>query len=155
MMATKQVPIRFAVPPGQIIRSELEARGWSQERLAAEMGRPYQAINAIVNGHKAITADTAIELGDAFGTSAVYWMNLEAAYQLYKAHQKRKAIAGAKLAVNREAPFGASAKTKQDTALIDASVIGEPLKVRGGSQRIAATKPPVERNHGVKRKVHR
>ena len=89
-MATKQTPIRFAVPPGQIIRGELEAREWSQETLAKKMDRPYQAVNAIVNGHKTITADTAIELGNAFGTSPVYWMNLQTAYQLYQAHQKRK-----------------------------------------------------------------
>jgi addiction module HigA family antidote len=105
-MATKQAPIRFAVPPGQIIRAELEARGWSQEKLATELKRPYQAINAIVNGHKAIMADMAIELGDAFGTSAVYCMNLEAAYQLYKANQKRKAIAAVKPVVARKAATG-------------------------------------------------
>ena len=116
-MATKRDPIRFAVSPGQIIRSELEARGWSQERLAAEMERPYQAINAIVNGHKAITADTAIELGDALGTSAVYWMNLEAAYQLYKAHQKRKANAAAKPVVARKAASGRTTAQKPHSGL--------------------------------------
>jgi addiction module HigA family antidote len=116
-MATKQTPIRFAVSPGQIIRAELEARGWSQEKLASEMKRPYQAINAIVNGHKAIMADTAIELGDAFGMSAVYWMNLEAAYQLYKAHQKRKAIAAAKPVVARKAASGRTIAQKPHSGL--------------------------------------
>lgn len=89
-MTAKQTPIRFAVPPGYFIREEIEGRGWSQEKLAASMGRPYQALNAIINGHKIITADTAIELGEAFGTSASYWLNLETAWQLYKADQKRK-----------------------------------------------------------------
>ena len=60
------------------------------------MGRPYQPINEIVNGHKRITAETAIELALAFGTSDVYWMNLQTAYDLYRAHQKRELIAKAK-----------------------------------------------------------
>jgi HTH-type transcriptional regulator/antitoxin HigA len=92
-MATKPPPIRFADSPGSFIREELEARGWTQEKLAAKMGRPLPPLNAIINGHKAITAQTAIELGEAFGTSAVYWMNLQSSYDLYKAAQKkRKAV---------------------------------------------------------------
>ncbi len=88
-MATKQNAIRYAVAPGHFIREELQARGWSQESLAAKMGRPFQTINGIINGHKKITAETAIELGEAFGTSAIMWLNLESSYQLYKASQKK------------------------------------------------------------------
>jgi HTH-type transcriptional regulator/antitoxin HigA len=89
-MSAKHEPIRYAVAPGELIREELETRAWTQGELAAKLGRPYQAVNAIVNGHKAITADTAIELGEAFGTSAVYWLNLQSAYQLYLAHQRKR-----------------------------------------------------------------
>jgi hypothetical protein len=56
-----------------------------------EMQRPYQAENAIVNGHKAITPETTIDLRCAFGTSAEYRMNLESAYRLQTAFQKRNA----------------------------------------------------------------
>ena len=105
-MATKQTPIRFAVAPGYFIREELVARGWSQERLAAKMGRPLQALNAIINGHKIITADTAIELGDAFATSAVYWMNLHTAHQLYKAAEKKKIVLTRKQLTGRRAASG-------------------------------------------------
>jgi len=105
-MATKPTPIRFAVSPGYFVREELEARGWSQEKLAAKMGRPYQTVNAIINGHKSITADTAIELGSAFGTSAAYWLNLQTAHQLYKASQKRKLVVTAKKMIARGAPSG-------------------------------------------------
>ena len=90
-MTTKQASIRHAVAPGHFIREELQARGSSQETLAAKMDRPYQTVNGIINGHKRITAETAIELGAAFGTSAIMWLNLESAYQLYKASQKKKA----------------------------------------------------------------
>jgi addiction module HigA family antidote len=59
------------------------------QKLATEMGRPYQEVNACVNGDKAFTPDTAMDLGCAFGTSAVYWMNLETAYRLHKAGVER------------------------------------------------------------------
>lgn len=69
-------------PPGEYIRDELEAREWTQTTLAAIMGRPVQTVNEIVNGKKRITPQTAQELARAFGTSAEFWMNLEASYRL-------------------------------------------------------------------------
>jgi len=69
-------------PPGEFIREELEARDWTQSDLARILGRPLQAVNMIINGRKAITPETAIELAAAFGTSAELWMNLETAYRL-------------------------------------------------------------------------
>ena len=80
-------------PPGDFIREELEARGWSQRALAEILGRPIQAINEIVNGKKRITAETAKELALAFGTSADLWMNLENAYRLATADDADPAIA--------------------------------------------------------------
>jgi HTH-type transcriptional regulator / antitoxin HigA len=55
------------------------------------MGRPFQAVNAIINGRKTITADTALQLEDVFGASATYWMGLEAEYQIYRCKQMRLA----------------------------------------------------------------
>ena len=127
-MATKHTPIRFAVPPGYFIREELEARGWSQETLAAKMGRPYQALNAIINGHKIITADTAIELGDAFGTSAIYWLNLQTAFQLFKAAQKKKLIATAKQTIGRNTTSSGKGRRKADPLTLDPPVTGRALE---------------------------
>ena len=62
-MAAKQSQIRPAPRPGHFIREELQAREWSQKTLAAKMGRPFQTVNRIINGHKRITAEMAIELG--------------------------------------------------------------------------------------------
>ena len=69
--------------PGEYIRDELEAKGWTQEQFAKVMGRPLQAINEIVNGKKAITAQTAKELGLALGTGPDFWMNLQSYYELH------------------------------------------------------------------------
>jgi addiction module HigA family antidote len=71
------------VPPGRILGNELKARGWTQRDLAAMMGRPVQAISAIVRGVQQITPETAIELSEALGTSPEFWMNLETNYRLF------------------------------------------------------------------------
>jgi HTH-type transcriptional regulator / antitoxin HigA len=83
-MTTKPRPVAEAFPPGDFIREELEARGWTQSDLAAILGRPFQAVNAIINGRKAITPRTARELEAALGPSAELWMNLEISYRLHK-----------------------------------------------------------------------
>jgi HTH-type transcriptional regulator/antitoxin HigA len=77
-----------AVSPGEIIKMELEERGWSQRDLAEIMGRPPQAISEIIRGAKQITPETALELAQAFGTSAEIWMNLEANYRLQRARRR-------------------------------------------------------------------
>ena len=56
-------------PPGDFIREELDARGWTQRDLAEILGRPTQAINAIINAKKEVTPETAVALGAALGTS--------------------------------------------------------------------------------------
>ncbi|WP_019498567.1 HigA family addiction module antitoxin [Pseudanabaena sp. PCC 6802] len=74
-------------PPGRILSRELEARGWTQKDLAEITGRPIQTINEIVQAKKQITPDTALDLGEAFGTSAEFWTNLETKYRLYLARK--------------------------------------------------------------------
>jgi HTH-type transcriptional regulator/antitoxin HigA len=76
-------------PPGRTIKRELEARVWTQKDLAHIMDRPEQFISQLVNAHKRITPETALQLADAFGTSADLWLNMEASYQLYQARQER------------------------------------------------------------------
>lgn len=72
-------------PPGEFLREELEARGWSQQELADILDRPPRLISELVAGKRAVTPETAMGLADAFGTSPDYWMNLESQYQLAKA----------------------------------------------------------------------
>lgn len=78
--------------PGEFLREELEARGWSQTELAEILGRPPRLINEIIAGKRAITPETAKGLAAAFGTSAEFWMNLETSYQLSKAQIAEKEV---------------------------------------------------------------
>lgn len=69
-------------PPGDFLREELEARGWSQMDFAEIIGRPRKAVSEILAGKRQVTPDTATELAAALGTSPEYWLRLEALYQL-------------------------------------------------------------------------
>ncbi len=73
-----------AFPPGDYIREELDARGWTQQDLATILGRSLVGVSLIVTGKQTITPDTAKALAEAFGTSPDLWLNLESAYQLHK-----------------------------------------------------------------------
>ncbi|MGH9682279.1 MAG: HigA family addiction module antitoxin [Candidatus Acidiferrales bacterium] len=72
-----------AFPPGEILKDELEARGWTQDTLAEITGIPGSVISNIVNGKRAISVEIASSLASALGTSAQLWMNLETSYQLW------------------------------------------------------------------------
>ena len=73
------------IHPGEVLAEEfLKPMGLSQNRLALNMGVPARRINEIVLGKRGISADTALRLARFFGTSAEFWMGLQAQYDLDK-----------------------------------------------------------------------
>jgi HTH-type transcriptional regulator/antitoxin HigA len=70
-----------AFPPGDFIREEMEALGWSETGLADILGRPVSAVNLLLSGKRAVTPETARALEQAFGIDAQTWLNLEAIYR--------------------------------------------------------------------------
>ncbi len=75
-----------AVPPGEYLSEEIDARGISQKELAKRMGRPVNAINEIINGKKSITAETALQFEEVMPEiPARFWLNLETDFQLTRA----------------------------------------------------------------------
>lgn len=87
MPSTNPRPVQ-TTPTGTILRRELSARGWTQRDLAEVMGRPAQAVSEIVQGTKRITAETALELAAALGTSAEVWLRLDASHWLRVAEER-------------------------------------------------------------------
>jgi addiction module HigA family antidote len=80
------------IHPGEVLLEEfLQPLDISQNRLARAMGVPPRRINEIVHGKRAVTADTALRLARALGTSEQFWMGLQADYDLEEA---RKAARG-------------------------------------------------------------
>jgi len=80
-------------PPGEFVRDELEARGWTQEDLAEIMGRDLRLVNEIITGKRSITPDTARGLGEALDTSGQYWMNIQSSFQLSRSESPIEDIA--------------------------------------------------------------
>jgi addiction module HigA family antidote len=69
--------------PGTLLLTEyLRPLGITPHALAVRMHVPATRIDNLVKGKRAITADTAMRLGRFFGTSAQFWMNLQAYYDL-------------------------------------------------------------------------
>jgi addiction module HigA family antidote len=76
------------IHPGEVLLEEfLKPLDISQNKLARAMGVPPRRINEIVHGKRAVTADTAIRLARALGTSEQFWMGLQADYDLEKARK--------------------------------------------------------------------
>lgn len=73
--------------PGEFIREELDARGWSQRDLAYILGMPEQAVNMIASGKRGISPEMALALGKAFDVSADYFANLQQAYEMANARK--------------------------------------------------------------------
>ncbi|MGH9582200.1 MAG: HigA family addiction module antitoxin [Bryobacteraceae bacterium] len=71
------------VTPGEILKEELiDALGMTINSLALKIQVPANRILAIVNGQRAISADTALRLGRYFGMSPKFWLNLQQNYDL-------------------------------------------------------------------------
>ena len=71
------------IHPGEILLEEfLKTMHISQYRLAKDMSVPARRINEIVQGKRAISADTALRLSRYFGLSERFWINLQARYDL-------------------------------------------------------------------------
>lgn len=74
------------IHPGEILLEEfLRPMGITQYRLAKDINVPQRRISEIVQGKRAITADTALRLGHFFRMEAQFWLNLQTRYDLLQA----------------------------------------------------------------------
>ena len=71
------------IHPGEVLAEEfLGPLGVTQYRLAKDTSVPARRINEIVKGERSISADTALRFAKYFGTSDLFWLNLQAKYDL-------------------------------------------------------------------------
>ncbi len=79
-------PNRVTTHPGEVLSEEfLKPLGMSVNALALALRVPATRIGAIAKGERSVTADTALRLARFFGTSAEFWINLQAMHDLTKA----------------------------------------------------------------------
>jgi addiction module HigA family antidote len=82
------------IHPGEILREEfLAPMEMSANKLADALKVPTNRITEIIGERRNVTADTALRLGKAFGTTPEFWLNLQSSYELRLAEQEM----GAKL----------------------------------------------------------
>jgi len=68
--------------PGRILKREMVTRELSANRLSLDLGVPSGRITDILNGRRAITADTALRLARYFGNAAQFWLDLQSQYDI-------------------------------------------------------------------------
>ncbi len=79
---------RPPIHPGEILADELQELQISATELARTLHVPANRITQILKGQRAITADTALRLGQWLGTGPELWLNLQKAYELRLAEQQ-------------------------------------------------------------------
>ena len=72
--------------PGVVLREDfLAPMAISANHLAMRTRMPATRVGEILHGRRGISTDTALRLARFFGTSAEFWLNLQAAHDLSKA----------------------------------------------------------------------
>jgi HTH-type transcriptional regulator / antitoxin HigA len=113
--------------PGDLIKEELQARGWTQEDLAEILGRTVTSVNEIITGKRGISVDSAKGIAEAFGTSAQFWLNMESAYRLSLEKTKPELISR-KAALYNLAPIRAMVKRNWIESSTNIDVLEQRLK---------------------------
>ena len=82
MATSTRVETDAIIPPGEVLKEELEARGLTQKQLAARMSRPVQMVSELCRGKRELTPKTALGLERVLGIAAHIWLGLETDYRL-------------------------------------------------------------------------
>ena len=83
---------RPPTPPGEFLQEYLDDFGVSQSELARRIHVPFQRVNDVVHGRRAVTASTAVRLATFFDTTPEFWMNAQLACDLYDALRAEKRV---------------------------------------------------------------
>ena len=79
---------RTPIHPGEHLADAMDGLGINAHQLAQAIRVPPNRVTAILNGTRAVTADSALRLGRYFGTSAEFWLNLQQLYDLRRAQRE-------------------------------------------------------------------
>ena len=75
--------------PGEVLREYLPA-DLAVTEAAKRLGVTRQALSALLNGRAGVSAEMALRLEAALGTSAEMWLEMQAGYDLWQARQQRR-----------------------------------------------------------------
>jgi antitoxin HigA-1 len=76
--------------PGRVVRQEcIEPLGLTVTEAAKRLGVTRQALNNLVNGKGGISAEMAVRLSKAFGSSPEVWLGMQMEYDLAQVEKAR------------------------------------------------------------------
>lgn len=79
--------------PGQVLKDEIDARGWTNRDLAFVLGMSEQQLSPILSGKRKITPDMARSLADALDVSPQFFLNLQSSHDLENARPPSAGVA--------------------------------------------------------------
>jgi addiction module HigA family antidote len=88
MIANNLTPYR-PIHPGEILKDEIEYRGISQRKLAAQMGVAYSVLNEILNAKRPVTTEYALLFEASLGLDAELLIKMQADYNLQTIRQDK------------------------------------------------------------------
>ena len=87
-------PPKNPIHPGEILLEEfLKPAGETQAAFAARIDWTRARLNEFIRGKRGVTADAALDLAEALGTSGKIWMNMQATWDLAAATRRRRSAA--------------------------------------------------------------
>ena len=87
------MPMQDPCHPGEIVKYEcLEPLGLTITRAARGLGVSRQKLSELVNCRTGLSADMAIRLSIAFGSSPEAWLGMQSAYDLWQARHKTESM---------------------------------------------------------------
>jgi antitoxin HigA-1 len=97
------------IHPGEFLFDEfLLPMGLCQHAFAASLGWPPRKLNELITGQRGITAESALQLGNALGTSMSFWMYLQVSWALHQAARRRLGPVIARVAPSSAEPVAST-----------------------------------------------
>ncbi len=85
--------IKNPVHPGEMLIEEfLKPLGLTQKAFADHIGVDIKTVNRVIKGHTAVTPELAVKFAAAFSMSPEFWLNLQHSVDIWKVHQRSKAL---------------------------------------------------------------
>ncbi len=107
-MARKTQPLFSPPSPGEVLRRYIvDGERITQDELAAAMGVSRLTVNQLINGKRAVTAETALRLARVLRTTPDFWLDLQRKIYLFKAKQALARELARMPVLRNAAPLGA------------------------------------------------
>lgn len=86
------MPMKQPAHPGKLIKHSIEASGLSLTDAAKRLGVTRQTLSRVINGRTSLSAEMAVRVSKAFGSTVEHWMRMQLAYDLAAVEKTARTI---------------------------------------------------------------